>query len=90
MTLTAVLGVYRLGTWHQYVRSFMPDTSHESLELLTQCLRLGFGPSLDPGQAQLSLLISIEFPSIPSLTTALPFPNPGIGALLHPELVVDV
>jgi hypothetical protein len=39
---------------------------------------------------QLSLLISFNLPSIPPPTTALPFPNFSICALLHPKLVAYV
>jgi hypothetical protein len=45
---------------------------------------------MQAGQHSSPFLSPIDCPSIPSLTTALPFPNPGISALLHPESVVNV
>jgi len=64
VTLTAVLGVYRLGTWNQYVRSFMPDTSHESLELV---------PSVSVwDMAQVSILAKLSSPFLSRLNF-LPF-----------------
>jgi len=42
---------------------------------------------LFPGHEQISLLIAIELLTIPTPTTALPFLNVGMCALLHPTLL---
>lgn len=59
----------------------------EAWSLVTQFSSLGSWSESRPWPKQLSLLILFDLPTIPSPTTAYPFRNVSICALLHPTLL---
>jgi|LauGreDrversion2_6_1035139.scaffolds.fasta_scaffold23560_1 hypothetical protein len=67
-----------------------PDTEDRSQELVAQDLPSGYFQRIYPGHDSQSLLTSFNLPSIPSPTTACPFPCFGIGVLLHPKQILYV
>lgn len=83
------IGVNSLSLTIRFLPTPDPDSRESVLGVVRPVSPAGcFRTKCDPGRCQLSHLISLNLPSIPSPTTALPFPNISIDALLHPMLVV--